>query len=89
MISVLISQPIYFGLFYAFIWEALIGSIPGNIKLLAIKHYVRSLGTDWIDHGRISTYDATAAGDAAIVLVVFSVVVFILGAILFRQKEFA
>lgn len=88
MISVLISQPIYFGLFYAFIWEAGIGSIPGNIKLLAIKHYVRSLGTDWISYGRISNYEATAGGDAAIVLIVFSVVVFIIGAIIFRRKEF-
>ena len=88
MVSVLTSYPMYFGLVYAFIWEGFIGSLPGNIRLLSVKHYVRSLGTDWINQGGISTYDATSFGDAAIVLVVFSVVVFILGAIIFRQKEF-
>jgi ABC-2 type transport system permease protein len=88
MISVLFSKPIYFGLFYAFIWEAFIGSIPGRIRLLSVKHYVRSLGANWIDEGSISVYDATSVSDSTLVLVVFSVVVFVLGAYLFREKEF-
>jgi ABC-2 type transport system permease protein len=88
MVSVLISQPIYFGLFYAFIWEALIGSIEGNIRLLAVKHYVRSLGTDWIQFGGIADYDATSVGGSAWVLLVFAIVTFVIGALLFRDQEF-
>ncbi len=89
MVSVLLSKPIYFGLFYAFIWEGFIGSIPGRIRLLAVKHYIRSTGTHWLDHGGIASYDAASIGDAAWTLVVLSVVVFALGAYLFREKEFA
>lgn len=89
MISVLISQPIFFGLFYAFIWEAFIGSIPGRMQLLTVKHYIRSIGSEWIDYGAISEYpNATSLGDSAIVLTAFVIAVFILGAYLFREKEF-
>jgi ABC-2 type transport system permease protein len=88
MISVLLDRPLYFGLFYAFIWEAFIGSIPGNIRLLAVKHYIRSLGAHWIDHGGITTYDATPVGNSIWVIVVFSIVVFVIGTYLFREKEF-
>jgi ABC-2 type transport system permease protein len=88
IVSVLISHPIYFGLLYAFIWEGYIGSIPGNIRLLAVKHYVRSLGAHWIDVGTISSYNASTPSDAALVLVVLTAVLLVLGAIVFREKEF-
>ena len=89
MISVLLSKPIFFGLFYAFIWEGFIGSIPGRISWLSIKHYIRSLGSHWISVGDISAYpDAHSVSGAARVLVILSIVVFVMGALLFRDKEF-
>ncbi len=89
MVSVLIERPIYFGLFYAFIWEGFIGSIPGRIRLLAVKHYVRSIGEQWIDFGDISSFEgASPVGDSAWVLLLLAVVLFVLGAYLFREKEF-
>jgi ABC-2 type transport system permease protein len=88
MVSVLISHPIYFGLFYAFIWEGFIGSIPGSMRYLAIKHYIRSLGTDWISYGGISEYNASSVSDSALVLIVFVIIMFLLGAFLFKGKEF-
>ncbi len=88
MISVLLNRPLYFGLFYAFIWEGFIGSIPGRIRLLSVKHYIRSLGAHWIDQGSIASYEASSVSDAAWVLLIFSIVVFVLGAYLFREKEF-
>lgn len=89
MVSVLFSKPIYFGLFYAFIWETFIGSIPGRISLLTVKHYVRSIGSEWIVYGDISEYkNATSVSDSAIVLTVFIIVTFAIGAFLFRDKEF-
>jgi hypothetical protein len=89
MVSVLISKPMYFGLFYAFIWEGFIGSIPGRIQLISVKHYIRSLGSHWLHDGNIAEYEmASSATDAAWVLVIFSLVIFVLGAYLFREKEF-
>lgn len=89
MVSVLFNKPIYFGLFYAFIWEGFIGLIPGRISWLSIKHYIRSLGSHWIDQGSISAYEgAHSVSDAAWILVILSVVVFAIGAYLFREKEF-
>ncbi|UCC92874.1 MAG: ABC transporter permease subunit [Thermoplasmata archaeon] len=89
MVSVLLSKPIYFGLFYAFIWEGFIASIPGRMQLLSVKHYIRSLGSHWIEIGEISVYPrASSVEDAAWVLLIFSIATLILGAYLFREKEF-
>ena len=88
MISVLISRPIYFGLFYAFIWEGFIGSIPGNIRLVAVKHYIRSLGEEWISNGDIANYDSSPVSLSVQVLVILLMILFVLGAFIFREKEF-
>lgn len=89
-VSVIIDRPIYFGLFYAFIWEGFIGSLPGNIGKLALKHYVRSIGAEWIGFGEITKFkEATPAGDAAWALLVLVLVLFAFGAYMFREKEFA
>ncbi len=89
MISVMFSKPIYFGLFYAFIWEAFITSIPGSMQLLSVKHYIRSLGIHWIDQVETSVYEGiSTATDSAWVLVIFSIVVLVIGAFLFRDTEF-
>lgn len=85
--SVLFKKPVFFGLFYAFIWEGFIGSIPGQIQKVSIKHYLRSIGSEWIDHGDISAFDASSAGGSAVVLLVFAVTLLVFGAILFREKE--
>jgi ABC-2 type transport system permease protein len=89
MISVMLSKPIFFGLFYAFIWEGFIGSIPGRISWLSIKHYLLSMGSHWISRMDLEqTESAHSVSDSAWILVILSVVVFVLGAWLFREKEF-
>ncbi len=88
-VSVILDRPIYFGLFYAFIWEAFIGSLPGNISKLAIKYYIRSIGEGWIRFGDISGFDASSTGDSAWVLLVLTVILYVYGAYMFRAKEFA
>lgn len=85
--SVLFKKPVFFGLFYAFIWEGFIGSIPGQIQKVSIKHYLRSIGSDWIDYGDISAFDASSAGGSAVVLLVLAFALLLFGAILFREKE--
>ena len=88
-VSVILDRPIYFGLFYAFIWEAFIGSLPGKIGTLAVKHYVRSIGAGWIHYGDISEFPASSMGDSAWVLFILTVILFVFGAYMFREKEFA
>lgn len=89
LVSIIIKRSLYFGLFYVFIWEGFVGSLPGNIRLVSIRHYLRSIGKDMIHYGTISIYrDASGIGDSLQVLLILTVVLLILGIILFRKKEF-
>jgi ABC-type transport system involved in multi-copper enzyme maturation permease subunit len=87
-ISLPMKRPLYFGLFYAFIWEGFIGSIPGRIQEVAIKHYVRSIGSEWISHGAITSYSASEIGYSASVLVGVTIFFLIFGMKMFSWKEF-
>jgi len=84
----LFSKPVYFGLFYAFVWEAFVGSIPGAISHYTVKHFVRSLGSAWTDFGDISLYEGAGVGTSALVLVSVTLAFLALGAIAFREKEY-
>jgi len=89
-ISVLFNKPILFGLFYAFIWEGYIGSLPGAIQNASVKHYLRSLGSEWVKFGDISRWDqASSAWGSAALLIALTVFLLVLGAYLFREKELA
>lgn len=87
-ISLPLKRPLYFGLFYAFIWEGFIGSFPGKIQEVALKHYIRSIGSEWIPFGDISKYNASEVGYSSSVLVVVTIIFLLLGMIIFRRKEF-
>ncbi len=88
MSSVIFKRPIYIGLFFAFIWEGFIGSIPGVISKYTLKHFIRSIGSGWFDFGEISLYDGASAGMAFGVLIGITIVCLAIGAILFREKEY-
>jgi ABC-2 type transport system permease protein len=89
-ISVLFNKPILIGLFYAFIWEGYIGSLPGAIQNASVKHYLRSLGSAWVNFGDISRWNqASSAWSSALVLLGVTIFFLILGAYLFREKELA
>jgi len=85
--SVLFNKPVFFGLFYAFIWEGFIGSIPGAIQKASVKHYLRSVGSGWVDYGDISGFDASSIGASTAVLLGLTVFFLVFGAYLFREKE--
>lgn len=89
-VSVLLKKPVFFGLFYAFIWEGFIGSLPGAIQKVSVKHYLRSAGSDWVDFGSMSAFaDATDPGISWAVLAILAVFFIALGALLFRETELA
>jgi len=87
-ISVLFAKPVLFGLFYAFIWEGFIGSLPGAIQNASIKHYLRSVGSGWVDFGDISRWDqASSVWGSAALLLGLTIFFLVFGAYLFREKE--
>lgn len=84
--GVILRQPIYLGLFYIFIWEGFVGSIPGAIADMTIRHQLQVIAAHWIEDGNISS----VAGDAlisAIAMVVVTVAMVFIGAYAFREKE--
>lgn len=87
-VSVAFKKPVFFGLFYAFIWEGFIGSLPGAIQKVSVKHYLRSVGSDWVDYGMISSFEEAsgpaASGFALLALLLLFVAV---GAYIFREME--
>jgi ABC-2 type transport system permease protein len=89
-ISVLFNKPVLVGLFYAFIWEGFIGSLPGAIQNASVKHYLRSVGSGWVEFGDISRWDeASSVWGSGFLLVGLTVFLLVLGAYLFREKELA
>jgi len=89
-ISVLFSKPVLVGLFYAFIWEAGIASLPGAIQNASIKHYLRSVASGWAEYGDLGRWDqASSVGGSVALLVVLTVFLLFLGAYVFREKELA
>ncbi len=86
--GVIFKRPVYFGLFFAFIWEGFVGSMPGAISSYTIKHFIRSIGTGWIDFGDISGYSGASTGTAFGVLIGITIACLVFGAIMFREKEY-
>jgi ABC-2 type transport system permease protein len=87
-LGVVLKQPMYIGLFYAFVWEGFIGSLPGAIGEYTIKHQLAVIASALIDKGHIASYSGDAVG-AALVLVAVTVFLLVLGAMAFREKEVA
>jgi ABC-2 type transport system permease protein len=87
-ISLPMKRPLYFGLFYAFIWEGFIGSLGGKIQEVAIKHYIRSIGSEWIPFGEISGYNASEVAYSSYVMIGVTMIFLLFGMMIFRVKEF-
>ncbi len=85
--SIMFKRPIYFGLFYAFIWEGFIGLMPGAIGQYTIKHFIRSIGAGMTDFGSLGSY-MEADGGIYGALIMLMIVLLGIGALLFKNKEF-
>lgn len=86
VMGVVLRQPIYLGLIYAFIWEGFIGSLPGAVGNLTIMHQLRVIASSQIRYGSISGF----SGDAfisIISLVGITAALLLLGAYSFREKQ--
>ena len=87
-VGVIFKRPVYFGLFYAFVWEGFIGSLPGVIQKFSVKHYLRSIGAEWADQGSLGAFSGATDPTAAwVALAALAVVFIVLGAWTFRETE--
>ncbi len=89
-ISVLVRRPLAAGLLIGFVWESVVGSIPGDVPKLSVIHYLRTILKDVVAVGPLSGYPTgnLSAGWAAGILVAFSIAMVILSALGFQQMEF-
>ena len=88
LMGTMFKRPVYIGLFFAFIWEGFIGSIPGSIGSYTIKHFIRSIGASWLDYGELAFYDSADAGTASLVLIGITIACLAIGALAFRESEY-
>lgn len=89
-ISVLVRKPLAVGLLIGFVWESVVGSIPGDVPKLSVIHYLRTILKDTIAVGPLSTYrtGGVTAGIAAVVLIAFTIAMLGLTIVVFQQMEF-
>ena len=88
-ISVLVRKPLAVGLLIGFLWESIVGSIPGDVPKLSVIHYLRSVLRGMIAVGPMTTYRSDiSAGIAVLILVGFSVAMIVLSVMVFQQMEF-
>lgn len=84
--GVVLKQPIYLGLIYAFVWEGFIGSLPGAVGNITIMHQLRVIASNQIHYGSISEFSGDA-GASLISLLVLTAILLMLGAYAFREKQ--
>ncbi|NIQ07111.1 MAG: hypothetical protein GWO20_15715 [Candidatus Korarchaeota archaeon] len=87
LVSLLLKKPIYFSLFYAFVWEGFLGSLPGKIHEIAINHYIRSIGAEWVEWGSLSFYSGTALWCSFSVISVLTILLLFAGVLILSEKE--
>ena len=86
-VSLITKRVIYFGLFYAFIWEGFVSFIPGGIGDFTIRHYIRSIRSSWIEHGEFAIYEGAEVEFSFLVLTAITLILIALGAFLLYKKE--
>src|SRR5467141_1675661 len=88
-ISVLVRKPLAVGLLFGFVWESIVGSIPGDVPKLSVVHYLKSVLKGMIAIGPMTTYQSDiSAGTAVLLLVGLSVAMIVLTMMIFQQMEF-
>ena len=75
LLGLLTRRALLAGLVYAFLWEFLLGNLPGTVPDLTVMHYLLTIPTFWVSQGPISVYATTLSlADALVVPVALAVV---------------
>lgn len=88
-VSVLVRKPLAVGLLIGFVWESIVGSIPGDVPKLSVIHYLRSILKGMIAVGPMTTYPSDlSVSIAVLILVGFTIAMVVLALMIFQQMEF-
>jgi len=89
LLSVVFRKPLAFGLLYGFIWESIVGSIPGDVPKLSMIYYLKSLMKDMVGSGPLVGFPTdTDAGWATVILIAVSIAMVALALFQLQQMEF-
>jgi hypothetical protein len=76
-------------LVFGFVWESIVGLIPGDVPKLSVIHYLKSVIKDLVPAGSLSVYPTDVDGPLAVaVLVGFSLAMLFLTMFQMQQMEF-
>ncbi len=88
-LSVALRKPLFVGLLFGFLWENVVGSLPGSVPKLSLIYYLRTVLKGTVSVGPFTQFVTDfSAPVAAAILIVFSVVMVALSAFLFQTMEF-
>src|SRR2546428_6633808 len=66
LLSVATRRPLFVGLMFGFVWEGVVGSIPGDVPKLSVIYYIRSVLQGQIGTGPLHDFGSkTSSGVAA------------------------
>jgi ABC-2 type transport system permease protein len=88
-LSVVLRKPLTIGLLIGFVWESVVGSLPGSVPKLSLIYYLRSVLKGTIGVGPLSGFATdVSAPVAAAILLGFAVVMLVLAVFMFQNMEF-
>ena len=88
-LSVVLRKPLTIGLLIGFVWESVVGSLPGSVPKLSLIYYLRSVLKGTIGVGPLSGFATdVSAPVAAAILLVFALVMLGLAVFMFQKMEF-
>jgi ABC-2 type transport system permease protein len=88
-LSVVLRKPLTVGLLIGFVWESIVGALPGSVPKLSLIYYLRSVLKGLVSVGPLSGFTTdVSAPVATAILVAFSLLALVLAAFLFQRMEF-
>ncbi len=88
-LSVVLRKPLTVGLLIGFVWENIVGSLPGSVPKLSLIYYLKSVLKGTIGVGPLSGFPTEVSAPwAAVILLVFAVIMVVLAAFRFQAMEF-
>lgn len=89
LLSVALRKPLMVGLLIGFVWESIVGLLPGSVPKLSLIYYLKSVLLGIVPRMPLGGFSTdVSAPFAVLVLVLFSVAMLVLSGLLFQNMEF-
>ncbi len=88
-LSVVLRKPLTVGLLIGFIWESVVGRLPGSVPKLSLTFYLQSVLKGMIPVGSFSGFVTDVSAPAAAgILIAFAIAMVVFATIMFQKMEF-